>query len=151
MPEYGSSPDIIPADTQAPLQEFDRRADATNPRPPEKARRSWLWQTYGITPETYEAIAADKLRQIARSLVNKLAQGDASAMKQVLERIDRKAVVGASQGTTALSEKDVPALARCEIERHVGPRGNCCDRPVGTQRLSTDPAASSARQRLVGG
>ena len=36
-----------------------KRADyAANPRPPEEARRSWLWQTYGITPETYAAMVA---------------------------------------------------------------------------------------------
>jgi recombination endonuclease VII len=35
-----------------------REQYAANPRPPEEARRSWLWNTYGITPETYEAMVA---------------------------------------------------------------------------------------------
>ena len=35
-----------------------REQYAANPRPPEVARRDWLWQTYGITPETYAAMVA---------------------------------------------------------------------------------------------
>jgi hypothetical protein len=35
-----------------------REQYADNPRPPEVARRNWLRQTYGITPETYEAMVA---------------------------------------------------------------------------------------------
>jgi len=35
-----------------------RESYAANPRPPEVARRDWLWQTYGLTPETYEAMVA---------------------------------------------------------------------------------------------
>jgi len=35
-----------------------REQYAANPRPPEVARRDWLWHTYGITPETYEAMVA---------------------------------------------------------------------------------------------
>ena len=43
-------------------------------------------------PRDPEAPAADNLQQVARSLVNKLAQGDVSAIKGVLERIVGKAV-----------------------------------------------------------
>lgn len=41
-------------------------------------------------PSDPEAPAANGLEQIARSLVNKLAQGDASAIKELIERIDVK-------------------------------------------------------------
>jgi hypothetical protein len=127
--------------------------DTTPPEDNEASRllRQAILHELQCPPSDPEVPAADNLQQIARSLVNKMAQGDVSAIKEVIERIGGKAVAGASQGMTALSEKDFPPLARCEIQRHVGPRGNCCDRPVGTQRLSTDPATSSARQRLVGG
>ena len=57
-------------------------------------------------PTDPEAPAADNLQQIARSLVNKLAQGDVSAIKEVIERIDLK--VAASINTASSS-----AAARC--------------------------------------
>jgi hypothetical protein len=46
-------------------------------------------------PSDPEAPTANGLQQIARSLVNKLAQGDASAVKELIERIDGKIVPGA--------------------------------------------------------
>ena len=48
-------------------------------------------------PSDPDAPAADKLQQVARSLVNKAAQGDVSAIKQVLDRIDGKTVAGGSE------------------------------------------------------
>src|SRR2546423_5675688 len=45
-------------------------------------------------PGDPDAPAPDKLQQVARSLVNKAAQGDVSAIKQVLDRIDCKTVAG---------------------------------------------------------
>ena len=47
-------------------------------------------------PSDPDAPAANGLQQIARSLINKMAQGDVSAMKEVLERIDGKTVAGGS-------------------------------------------------------
>jgi hypothetical protein len=43
--------------------------------------------------------AADKLQQVARSLVNKAAQGDVSAIKQVLDRMDGKTAAGACRNS----------------------------------------------------
>ena len=41
--------------------------------------------------------AADKLQQVARSLVNKAGQGDVAAIKEVLDRIDGKTLPGAPE------------------------------------------------------
>ena len=43
------------------------------------------------------APAADMLQQVARSLVQKAGQGDVSAIKEVLDRIDGKTLPGAPQ------------------------------------------------------
>jgi hypothetical protein len=51
-----------------------------------------------------DAPAADKLQQVARSLVNKAAQGDVSAIKEALDRIDGKSLPGAPESD------DRPAL-----------------------------------------
>jgi hypothetical protein len=48
-------------------------------------------------PSDPDAPAADKLQQVARSLVNKAAQGDVSAIKEVLDRIDGKTAAGATE------------------------------------------------------
>jgi hypothetical protein len=52
--------------------------------------RQALLRELNCPPSDPDAPAADKLQQIAHSLVNKLAQGDVSAIKQVIERIDGK-------------------------------------------------------------
>ena len=41
--------------------------------------------------------AADMLQQVARSLVQKAGQGDVSAIKEVLDRIDGKTLPGAPE------------------------------------------------------
>jgi hypothetical protein len=45
-------------------------------------------------PDDPDEPAADKLQQVARSLVNKAAQGDVTAIKEVLDRIDGKSLPG---------------------------------------------------------
>ena len=50
-----------------------------------------------VLPGDPEPPAADKLQQVARSLVNKAAQGDVSAIKEVLDRIDGKTLPGAPE------------------------------------------------------
>jgi hypothetical protein len=45
-------------------------------------------------PADPDAPAADSLKQIARSLVNKMAQCDVSAIKEVIDRIDGKIMPG---------------------------------------------------------
>jgi hypothetical protein len=48
-------------------------------------------------PDDPDEPAADKLQQVARSLVNKAAQGDVTAIKEVLDRIDGKSLPGAPE------------------------------------------------------
>jgi len=48
-------------------------------------------------PSDPDAPAADGLQQIARSLVNKAAQGDVSAIKEVIIRIDGKTLPGSPE------------------------------------------------------
>jgi hypothetical protein len=43
------------------------------------------------------APAANKLQQVARSLAQKAAQGDVSAIKEALDRIDGKSLLGAPE------------------------------------------------------
>jgi hypothetical protein len=45
-------------------------------------------------PDDPDEPATDKLEQVARSLVNKAAQGDVTAIKEVLDRIDGKSLAG---------------------------------------------------------
>jgi hypothetical protein len=45
-------------------------------------------------PDDPDETATDKLEQVARSLVNKAALGDVTAIKEVLDRIDGKSLPG---------------------------------------------------------
>jgi hypothetical protein len=58
-------------------------------------------------PSDPDAPAADSLQQIARSLVNKMAQGDVSAIKEVLDRIDGKTLPGAPENYDGPTRVDV--------------------------------------------
>jgi hypothetical protein len=59
--------------------------------------RQAILQELHCPPTDPDAPAADKLQQVARSLVNKAAQGDVSAIKEVLDRIDGKTLPGAPE------------------------------------------------------
>ena len=48
-------------------------------------------------PDDPGAPSADMLQQVARSLVQKAGQGDVSAIKEVLDRIDGKTLPGAAE------------------------------------------------------
>jgi hypothetical protein len=48
-----------------------------------------------VPPGDPGAPAADKLQQVARSLVNEAAPGEVSAIEEVLDRIDGKTLPGA--------------------------------------------------------
>ena len=52
-------------------------------------------------PDDPDETAADKLEQVACSLVNKAAQGDVTAIKEVLDHIDGRTLPGASKAMTA--------------------------------------------------
>src|SRR5262245_18105361 len=100
-----SSASSTPGRALRPSNPFPRRRP--NPRkkenhmtigitPPADSKASRLMrqailQELQCPPRDPEAPAADNLQQVARSLVNTLAQGDVSAIKAVLERIDGKA------------------------------------------------------------
>jgi hypothetical protein len=60
-------------------------------------RRAILHELY-CPSDPSDAAATDKLQQIARALVQKAAQGDISAIKEVLDRIDGKTVAAAPDG-----------------------------------------------------
>ena len=68
--------------------------DITPPEDGEAGRllRQAILHELNCPPSDPEAPAANGLKQIARSLVNKLAQGDVSSIKQVIKRIDGEAV-----------------------------------------------------------
>ena len=58
------------------------------------------------------APAADMLQQVARSLVNKAAQGDVSAIKQVLDRIDGNILPGAPENDDGPTRVNVSSGSR---------------------------------------
>ena len=57
--------------------------------------RKAILQELHCPPGDPDELAADKLQQVARSLVNKAAQGDVTAIKEVLDRVDGKSLPGA--------------------------------------------------------
>jgi Recombination endonuclease VII len=60
--------------------------------------RSAILRELRCPPGEAEDSAADKLRLIARRLVDKAADGDLQAIKEVLDRIDGKTVAGPGDG-----------------------------------------------------
>jgi hypothetical protein len=60
-----------------------------------------------VPPSDPEAPAADKLQRVARSLINKAEQGDASAIKQVLDKIDSNTVASAPKSDDGSAKMNV--------------------------------------------
>ena len=58
-------------------------------------------------PGDHGAPAADMLQQVARSLVQKAGQGDVSAIKEVLDRIDGKTPTAAAPAAPETSKEVV--------------------------------------------
>jgi hypothetical protein len=59
--------------------------------------RKAILQELHCQPDDPDEPATDKLQQVARSLVNNAAQGDVTAIKEVLDRIDGKTLPGAPE------------------------------------------------------
>jgi hypothetical protein len=73
--------------------------DTTPPEvsPASRLMRDAILRELQCPPSDPEMPAANNLQQIARSLVNKMAQGEVSAIKELLERIDGKTAAGVSK------------------------------------------------------
>ena len=83
-----------------PLDHF--RSMTSNDRTPEgnkasRMMRQAILHELPCAPGDPDGPAADKLQQVARSLVQNAGQGDVAAIKEVLDRIDGKTLPGARE------------------------------------------------------